>query len=74
MSPPNLIINRKLVPELQQEEVTADNITAEAMELLSNPDAREKINAGYQEMRSLLGTVGVCDRAAKEIINLAINC
>ncbi len=72
MSPPNLIINRKLIPELQQEEVTPENITTEAIKLLSSPDARQEINLGYQEMRSLLGTVGVCDRAAKEIINLAI--
>ena len=50
MSPPNLVLNRKLVPELQQEAVTAENITAEAVELLSNSDARQEIAAGYQEI------------------------
>lgn len=74
MSPPNLVLNRELVPELQQEAVTAENITTEAIKLLSNPNARQKIHAGYQQMRSLLGTVGVCDRAAREIINLVGSC
>ncbi|MGF1590258.1 MAG: lipid-A-disaccharide synthase [Pleurocapsa sp.] len=71
MSPPNLIVNRKIIPELQQEAVTADNITTEAIGLLSNLQIQREISAGYQQMRSLLGSVGVCDRAAQEIINLA---
>lgn len=70
MSPPNLVINRKLVPELQQEAVTAPNIATEALKLLDNNAARQEIREGYQEMRSLLGTVGVCDRVAQEIIDL----
>ena len=69
MSPPNLIVNRKIVPELQQEEVTADNITREAIKLLSDTSQRQQIIQDYQHMRSLLGTEGVCDRAAHEIIN-----
>ena len=69
MSPANLVVNRMLVPELQQEEVTADNITNEALKLLSNLHTQEII-AGYQEMRSHLGTVGVGERVANEIINL----
>ncbi|MGL5794013.1 MAG: lipid-A-disaccharide synthase, partial [Waterburya sp.] len=70
MSPPNLILNQALVPELQQEVVTADNIATETLKLLSNYQTRQQITEGYQKMRSLLGTVGVCDRAATEIINL----
>jgi lipid-A-disaccharide synthase len=70
MSPTNLVVNRKLVPELQQEEVTAENIANQAIELLSNLHTRQRTIAGYQEMRSHLGTVGVSDRAANELINL----
>ena len=70
MSPANLVVDRLVVPELQQEAVTAENITAEAIELLSNPEIQQKITTGYQEMRSLLGTTGVCDRVATEIFNL----
>ncbi|MEO1006317.1 MAG: lipid-A-disaccharide synthase [Cyanobacteria bacterium J06638_38] len=70
MSPANLVIDRQLVPELQQEAVTAANITAEAIKLLTNNAARAEIIAGYQQMRSLLGEVGVCDRVAQEIFKL----
>ena len=69
MSPANLVVNRMLVPELQQEEVTADNITSEALKLLSVHT--DEIIAGYRQMRSHLGTVGVSDRVVNEIINLA---
>ena len=72
MSPPNLIVNRKIVPEFQQEEVTAENISTEAIEILSDLQRRQQIIADYREMRSLLGNIGVCDRAAEEIINLAV--
>ena len=70
MSPPNLLLNRMAVPELQQEAVTAENITNAAIALLSDPSAKDNIAADYQEMRSLLGTVGVCDRVAQEILQL----
>ncbi|MEM7591466.1 MAG: lipid-A-disaccharide synthase [Cyanobacteria bacterium P01_A01_bin.83] len=71
MSPPNLVINRQLVPELQQEAVTADNITNEALKLLTDQTSRSEISAGYQQMRSLLGEVGVCHRVAQEIFTIA---
>lgn len=70
MSPPNLIVQQKIVPELQQEDVTAANITTEAMKLLTDTQRCSDITEGYTKMRSLLGTEGVCDRTATEIINL----
>lgn len=73
MSPPNLILDRQLVPEFQQEEVTAENISSTAIQILSNLEQRQQIITGYREMRSLLGTVEVCDRTAKEIISFARN-
>ena len=71
MSPPNLVVMRQIVPELLQEQATAENIVKEAMELLLNPERRQQTLRDYQEMRQLLGEVGVCDRAAKEILLLA---
>ncbi len=71
MSPPNLVVNREIVPEFQQEEATAANIAAESLEILFNRDKQAQILADYQQMRSLLGEVGVCDRAAKEILQIA---
>lgn len=70
MSPPNLIVQQKIIPEFQQEAVTAINITTEAVKLLSDIQKRSEIIAGYTKMRSLLGDFGVCDRAATEIVNL----
>lgn len=72
MSPPNLIVEQKIVPEFQQEEVTAENISTEALEILNSDERKEQIIADYQKMRSLLGEVGVCDRTATEIIDLAL--
>lgn len=71
MSPPNLVVMRSIVPELLQEQATAENIIKESLELLFNPQRRQQTHADYQEMRQLLGDFGVCDRAAQEILQLA---
>jgi lipid-A-disaccharide synthase len=71
MSPPNLVMMRSIVPELLQEQATPENIVKESLELLLNPDRRQQTLKDYQEMRRLLGEVGVCDRAAREILQLA---
>jgi lipid-A-disaccharide synthase len=69
-SPPNLVVMKAIVPELLQEEATAENIIQASMELLLNPQRREQTFADYTEMRQLLGDVGVCDRAAQEILQM----
>jgi lipid-A-disaccharide synthase len=71
MSPPNLVVMRSIVPELLQEQATPETIVQKSLELLLNPERRKQTLADYQEMRRLLGEVGVCDRAAKEILQLA---
>jgi lipid-A-disaccharide synthase len=68
MSPPNLIVNREIVPELQQESATPTNIANTALNLLSNPIKRQQMIADYQKMRSLLGEIGVGKKAAKAIL------
>ncbi|WP_413161414.1 lipid-A-disaccharide synthase [Capilliphycus salinus ALCB114379] len=68
MSPPNLVQMKSIVPELFQEEATPSRIVSEAIELLNNSQRRQKMQADYQEMRRALGEIGVCDRAALEII------
>ncbi|MDJ0573647.1 MAG: lipid-A-disaccharide synthase [Xenococcaceae cyanobacterium MO_234.B1] len=71
MSPPNLIVNRQIVPELQQESATPDNVAQSAWELLFNSNKRQQILDDYQEMKSLLGDMGVSNRAAREILKIA---
>ncbi|NEP61225.1 MAG: lipid-A-disaccharide synthase [Symploca sp. SIO2G7] len=71
MSPPNLVVMRSIVPELLQEKATPENLVKEALELLFDQNRRQQTLTDYQEMRQLLGEVGVCDRAAREILELA---
>jgi lipid-A-disaccharide synthase len=70
MSPPNLVQMKPIVPEFLQHYATPDSIAQASLELLTNPASREKMLLGYQEMRTALGQVGVCDRAALEILKL----
>jgi lipid-A-disaccharide synthase len=70
MSPPNLVLMEPIVPEFLQEQATPSNIAREALDLLLNPSRRQTMLADYQRMEQALGEVGVCDRAAQEILNL----
>lgn len=70
MSPPNLVEMKPIVPEFLQDAATPENITQAALELLLNPERRQQTLQGYQMMQQALGEVGVCDRAAQEILNL----
>lgn len=70
ISPPNLVEMKPIVPELLQEQATPENIQQAALELLLNPERRQQTLADYQQMRHALGEVGVCDRAAQEILQM----
>ena len=69
-SPVNLVVMKEIVPEFIQEQATLENLLQTAMELLLNPERIQQMKADYQEMRRCMGEVGVCDRAAKEILNM----
>jgi lipid-A-disaccharide synthase len=73
ISPANLVLQKAIVPELLQEQATAENIVAEAMELLLNQERRRVMAANYQLMRASLGGVGASDRAADSILKILIN-
>lgn len=70
MSPPNLVLMREIVPEFMQHFASPENLAREALDILHNPDRRQQILTDYQAMREALGTPGVCDRAAAEILHL----
>ena len=67
MSPTNLVEMKPIVPELLQDEATPDRIATESLELILNPDRRDRMLADYAQMRSALGDPGVCDRVAQAI-------
>ena len=71
VSPVNLVTMEPTVPEFIQWDATPEAIGQVALNLLNNPDQRQKMLEGYRTMREQLGTVGVCDRAANEILDLA---
>ncbi|MFZ9736489.1 MAG: lipid-A-disaccharide synthase [Prochlorotrichaceae cyanobacterium] len=67
MSPPNLVLMEPIVPELLQEEVTAERICAAALRILQDPAYRQAMLDNYDRVQHLLGSPGVCDRAAAVI-------
>jgi lipid-A-disaccharide synthase len=69
MSPPNLVEMKQIVPEFLQYTATAEKIANAAIELFQ-PDRRQPMINDYREMRKALGEVGVCDRAAEEMLRM----
>jgi lipid-A-disaccharide synthase len=64
----NLIAGRALVPELIQDDMTAENLAAEALRLLNDAEARERMRTGLAEVAcKLSGRTGAPQRAALAI-------
>ncbi|AFY68350.1 lipid-A-disaccharide synthase [Thalassoporum mexicanum PCC 7367] len=70
MSPPNLILEREVVPELFQEAATATNIAEACLTLLQDQTVRSQTLTDYTEMRHKLGKPGAATRAAQGILDL----
>jgi lipid-A-disaccharide synthase len=70
VSPVNLMENQPIVPELLQWDATPKKISQAALALLTDESKRQKMLDGYQQMRRAMGEVGVCDRAANEILDM----
>jgi lipid-A-disaccharide synthase len=70
ISPVNLVLGERLVPELLQEDLRAKTIVAQALPLLdpSGP-GRLGMLAGYDRLRLELGEPGVTQRAACAILD-----
>jgi len=70
----NLIMDKEVVKELIQDELTAENITKELKEVLNNKERIEKINADYTALKNLLSQGGNASaNAAKSIYNFITN-
>jgi len=70
ISPVNLVLERRLVPELLQHTFTAEALVAAAEPLLAPASVeRQTMLAGYDELRAMLGEPGVTRRAAAAVLD-----
>jgi len=67
---PNLILGRRVVPELLQQGCTPQRISAEVLKLLDSQAARDEMLAGLAEVRGKLGPGGAISRAADIIVGM----
>ncbi len=70
ISPVNLLLHERLIPELVQEELTPEALFEFAVPLLEDVNARANMISGYKKLRNALGAPGVTERAANEILDL----
>jgi lipid-A-disaccharide synthase len=64
----NLIMNKEVVKELIQNDLTAGNITLELKKILLDNDKKEKIQKDYLQLKQLLSERGNASKNAAEII------
>ncbi len=65
---PNLIANRRIVPELLQEDLTPDTLTEHTLDLLQDSDKRNEQCEALQSVYQQLGTSGAAERTAQLIV------
>ncbi len=68
---PNILADKKILPELLQDEVNAVNIANEAKLLFKQEPNAEKIKIQLKEIKNKLGQTGVAERTAKLILQTA---
>jgi lipid-A-disaccharide synthase len=66
----NLVLERRVVPELMQEEATVERIVPLATGLLAGGEAVKQIRQGLRELRPKLGRGGASGRAADVVVDL----
>ncbi|MDR3175041.1 MAG: lipid-A-disaccharide synthase [Desulfovibrio sp.] len=74
---PNLILQRKIFPELLQKDCDAGPLADAVLALLSPQDGTnplEEMRAGLPELRRLMGEPGAADRAAAVILEDLASC
>lgn len=65
----NLIMNKQVVKELIQDDLTPENIAEELKLLLTNHKRQKQLLDDYEEFRCVLGNAGASDNAASIIVS-----
>lgn len=68
---PNLIAGRRIVPELIQDDCTAERVAGEALALLNDRGRADQMRADLREVRAKLGAPGASERAAAAVLTVA---
>lgn len=63
----NIVAGERVVPELLQEQVTANNIAREAIAFLENPKRLQETRSRLSQIRETLGQPGVTKKIAESI-------
>ena len=71
VSLPNIVAGRPIVPEILQDEVTAQRLATEALRLLEDPVSATAQRAAFKDLRARLGEPGVGRRAARAVLDAA---
>jgi lipid-A-disaccharide synthase len=66
----NLIAEKRVVPELVQDDFTPERVSAELLRLLRDASARDSLRADLAEVRRRLGPPGAIERAADALLSL----
>ncbi len=68
---PNILLGRKLVPELLQADVNPERLGGEVLNLWQDPQRQLEMRDGLARVRDLLGTPGASCRSAEMLWRLA---
>ena len=66
----NIVVGKKVVPELLQDEVTPQRIAREAKAILQNAAKRKAIKGEFQRIRNKLGGRGAAQRVARMALQM----
>ena len=68
---PNIVTGRRILPELIQDEATADNLSQATLRLMQDPTVRAQAHADLKDVRVQLGEPGAVQRVARIVTNVA---